>query len=109
MKAQAAQRAHLEGQLRALMRDLEAGRLNGARIVVERSSGKRTPLGMVRDEESEHLVRCVLRLLAACPSAAKLEDLREPVLDLALALGLREPGDAREILRAWTWDRKGRR
>jgi len=110
MKAQAAQRAHLQTQLRGLLRELEEGRLDGARVLVERSPAARgRALHRVRGEEEEELVRCALRLLAACPSATKLDDLVEPVRDLCMALGLTRPSEAAEILRAWTYDRPGTR
>lgn len=110
MKAQAAQRAHLQTQLKGLLRELEEGRLDGARVLVERSQAARgRALHRVRGEEEEELVRCALRLLAACPGATKLDDLVEPVRDLCMALGLTRPSEAGEILRAWTYDRPGTR
>jgi hypothetical protein len=110
MKAQDAQRAHLRTQLRGLLRELEEGRLDGARVFVERSQvGRGRALHRVRGEEEEELVRCALRLLAACPGATRLDDLVEPVRDLCMALGITRPSEAAEILRAWSHERPTRR
>lgn len=109
MKAQAAQRAHLETQLRGLLRELHDGRLDGARVLVERSPEARgRALHRVRGEEEEALVRGALRLLAACPGATSLEALAPAIGDIMHALGLRSPSEAQEILHAWSYETKPR-
>ena len=103
-----AQRAALRRQLIALLRDLETGSLDGATVVVARGETRRS-LDRVRAERDERVLRSMLRLLVAIGAAERLEQIAESAHDLCVALGLRHPRDAEELLRAWSYERGGRR
>ncbi len=99
-----AQRATLRRQLLGLLRDLEAGALDGATVIVARGESERR-LERVRSDRDERALRSVLALLAKLASARDLRDIVGEVRDVCGSLGLRSPADAQEMLRAWSYAR----
>ena len=107
-KSRDAQRATLRRQIGGLMRDLEAGMLDGVTISIARGESDRR-LERVRSDRDERALHAILELLARLAIAKDLRDIVNEVAEVCLSLGMRNPADAQEILRAWSYSQTPRR